>query len=101
MQHRPLPDRSCENLLVKTIIALAFPFVLAKVLSKLAWNYLKYGIALLTPVEWNEAEEALLCDAIAHGYSPRQLRFTFWWREKDIAAKAEQMGLLTPETKRP
>lgn len=101
MRHRPLRDRSRESLLVKTIIVLAFPFVLAKVLSKLAWNYLKYGIALLTPVEWNEEEEALLRAAIARGYSPRQLRFTFWRHQEDIAAKAEEMGLLSPETKRP
>jgi hypothetical protein len=64
------------------------------VLVSLSVKYVMLGIALLTPVDWNEEEEALLRKAIWHGYRPHQLIFAFWRRSKDIEAKAKELGLL-------
>ena len=101
MRHRHLPYSGPKKLLIIGIIVLASPYIAVKVFAKLALRYLVYLVALVTPVEWNEEEEAMLRDAIARGYHPRKLKFTFWRPEKNIAAKAEEMGLITPETRKP
>lgn len=79
---------------MRTIIVLFFPYVFTKVTIKLAVRHIMLAIALLTPVDWDEEEEALLRKAIWYGYRPDQLVFTFWRPAKNIEAKAKEMGLL-------
>lgn len=98
--HHRHPHRT-NKLLINAIIVFFFPYILLKVLIKLAINYVLLGAALMTPTDWNEEEEALLRQAIRLGYRPSDLIFTFWRREHEIAAKATELGLLTPETNRP
>lgn len=75
-------------------MVLFFPYICVKVFGRLAVNYVLLGIAILTPADWTEEEEAMLRKAIRSGSHPHELIFTFWQRGKDIETKAKELELL-------
>lgn len=90
MKHRTIVQNRLIKLTASFIAHLLLPFIL----FKLAANYILFGIAILTPVPWNDEEEQLLRKALWRGQRPRQLRFTLWRRESEIVAKAKELELL-------
>ena len=75
-------------------MVLFFPYICVKVFGRLAVNYVLLGIAILTPADWTEEEEAMLRKAIRSGSRPHEVTFTFWQRGKDIETKAKELELL-------
>ena len=75
-------------------MVLFFPYICVKVFGRLAVNYVLLGIAILTPANWTEEEEAMLRKAIRSGSRPHEVIFTFWQRGKDIETKAKELELL-------
>ncbi|MCH1569379.1 MAG: hypothetical protein L7U47_08200 [Alphaproteobacteria bacterium] len=94
MRHPHQPERALTKLLRSAIMVLFFPYICVKVFGRLAVNYVLLGIAILTPADWTEEEEAMLRKSIRSGSHPHELIFTFWQRGKDIETKAKELELL-------
>ena len=69
--------------LIVSVAALIAPLTLISLLFK----YMLYGIALLTLVDWTEAEEVMLIRAYLRGATPESLKFILWRRPNEIRGK--------------
>lgn len=78
--------RTALIVLLSVIIA---PLAVISVLFK----YILYGIALLTPVDWDKEEEMILRRVRNHGIPPENLKFVLWRRPNEIRAKMHELNL--------
>ena len=98
MRHPHQPERALTKLLRSAIMVLFFPYICVKVFGRLAVNYVLLGIAILTPADWTEEEEAMLRKAIRSGSHPHELIFTFGSVEKILKPRRRNWSYFKGET---
>lgn len=75
------------------LIALLSVIIAPLAIISVLFKYILYGIALLTPVDWNDEEEMILRRARYHGISPENLQFVLWRRPDEIRKKMRELNL--------
>lgn len=86
-------NRIHDTLRLTLIVSVAVIITPLAIIS-LLFKYILYGIALLTPVDWNEEEEMILHRANYRGIPPEHLKFVLWRRPDEIRARMRDLDLL-------
>ena len=75
------------------LVALASAIIAPLAVIAVSFKLFLYGIALLTPADWNEKEEEILMRANYRGIPTENLRFVLWRRPSEIRRKLRELGL--------
>lgn len=88
-----LPYHQIHAAMRHALIALLSVIIAPLAMISVSFKYILYGIALLTPADWNQEEETILRRACYRGIPPELLRFVLWRRPDDIRRKMRELNL--------